>query len=120
MTIDRATICDSANDWVQTSNNILDATLSSIDVYIGDTVPPGAIINILIVDNSFNQTYYSNPVEYVSGTTLINAQTEWLPPDSADEGAIILCDDIFSEKVTLQGNTQHGYRQFSNITLADL
>lgn len=120
MKIDRFSICDSAGVWEQTNNDIIDNILSSIDVYIGDTIPPQAVVNILVVVLQFIQTYYSNTVQYTTGTTLISTQTEWLTPDNADESAIILCDDILSSKIVLQGNTQHGYRQFSNITIADL
>lgn len=122
MKIDRFSICQTPDDWRLSSNTLMDENLIKVQIYISDLEPIEFTTNIYVVEFSSTQELFGNSVDYKIGTVLINSEYEWRPPDdsSSSDSAFILCDDIFSEKVTLQGNTQHGYREFSNITLDDL
>lgn len=120
MIIDRFSICHTPDTWRLTSNALMNKSLISVEIYISDIAPVVFATNIFIVELSSTQQISGNSVDYKIGTTLINSAQDWLPPDDSSDSAFILCNDILSPRQTLQGNTQHGYKQFSNITIADL
>lgn len=117
MKIERFSICNPPAQWTMKSNELIDTAFESIEIYTGDSGPTTVSVNIWIISSIATTDYYSNLIDYSSGTTLIKTNNEWRPPDDVNESAFILCDDLFADRITLQGNTQFGYKQFSNITI---
>ena len=120
MKIDRFSICQTPDDWRLSSNTLMDESLIKVQIYISDSEPIEFTTNIYVVEFSTTQELFGNSFDYKIGTALIDSEYEWRPPDDSSDSAFILCDSILSDRQTLQGNTQHGYKEFSNITIADL
>lgn len=108
----RFSICHSPELWRNNCNEIIASTTGKQNLFIGDVDPSPNGIFIWIISGETS----IGPETFASGTNIIFGN-RWAPPDDVNESAFILCDDLFADRITLQGNTQFGYKQFSNITL---